>query len=146
MTPEQFKTVKFFKPSEKWGDLSKIDQLLVYCLDRTRMQGNCPFSIHCAYESSGHSEDSYHYKGQAVDGHFVGMHLLNQLLVAERTNLWRGIGLYPFWNNPGLHLDVRGGQPLRWIRDQAGIYHYNPTFEVIINITKESRHPMCQIK
>ncbi len=146
MRVEDFKTVRFFKPSEQWGDVSKIDPMLVYRLDATRLQANCPFVVHCAYDQDGHSEGSYHYKGEAADGHFVGMHLLDQLLIAERSNLWGGIGIYPFWNNPGLHLDLRSGQPLRWIRDNSGAYHYNPSFEVIFNIIKESRHPMCQIK
>jgi hypothetical protein len=70
---------------------------------------------------------------------------LDQLMLSERSNLWGGIGIYPFWNNPGLHRDMRSGFPLRWIQDKAGIYHYNPTFEQIANIMRLSKNPLCKI-
>ncbi len=51
--------------------------------------------------------------------------LLRQWFIAERWG-WGGIGLYPFWNTPGLHLDdrplARFERGARWWRDSQGNY------------------------
>lgn len=87
MTPEQWQTVKFFTPAESWGDPAKMDPALIFELDRLRKYIAKPVIIHCGLEQR---ERGYHPLGMA----------------ASRFN-FGGIGVYLWWNNPGVHLDKR---------------------------------------
>ncbi|HSF03638.1 MAG TPA: hypothetical protein VLA62_11530, partial [Solirubrobacterales bacterium] len=90
-------------------------------LDEFRHQLGRPFVVHGAVEER--SGDSEHPHGTAVDGHVVGLPLLEAWLFAERFPAFRGIGVYPHWHQPGLHLDVRDTPTrARWWRDQHGVY------------------------
>lgn len=130
-----WKKVKYFKPTENWGTLDgktcppeeairHLNPLLVYCLDALRAFVGKPIIIHCAYRPN--DPGSTHHKGDAVDFHIAGMPVVDQFLMTERTRLFAGIGVYPFWNNPGLHADVRQLRPNqhgpRWGLNAAGIY------------------------
>lgn len=117
-----WKYIKHFTPGENWGDPSRVNGLLVLVLDAIRDQWGAPFIIHCAYDLSGHTTKSYHYLGDAVDFHIddgepfalqiaVMQRDLQDLQVADRC----GLGIYPDWNHPGFHLDVRGSGA-RWGR------------------------------
>ena len=77
-----------------------------------------------------HSENSLHYQGKAIDLHMGGMTLGQTARIAMRY-FFGGIGLYPGWNNPGLHLDVRL-DPTTWIQ-RSGEYIYTwPDFEEVL--------------
>lgn len=101
--------IKHFKRTENWGDPDKIDPNLIMRLEGMRIYAGKPFIIHCGYELEGHKDDSYHGYGKAVDGHFVGLNLIDQFLIATRFFGIGGIGMYgkDVWTNPGLHLDTR---------------------------------------
>jgi hypothetical protein len=115
--------VKYFSPREKWGDPSKVSGTLILVMDAVReAYGDDPslysFILHCAYELSGHSDNSYHYIGKAADFHirnkstkelfstqvFRMVTTLRELQITDFV----GLGIYPQWNSPGFHLDVRG--------------------------------------
>ena len=113
--------VTHFTETENWGDWRKIDAFLIYALDALREMVGRPIIIHNAYATTGHSPNSQHYQGKAADIHIKGLSVLDQYIAAEKINLFNGIGVYPFWNTPGLHLDVRQ-KPARWGRNAAGIY------------------------
>lgn len=106
MQEEDWNSIEYFSKNEKWGDWTIIDKRVIYKLDAMRKYAGKPFVVHCAYEKDGHTTTSQHYVGKAVDGHFVDIPLIEQYLVAERFG-WHGIGVYPDWNNQGLHLDMR---------------------------------------
>ena len=117
-------SLKYFTKNEKWGDPDKMNPALLLLLDRLRETIGKPFVIHCGYESDGHSTASQHYKGNAVDFHIEGLPLTeaNRLLLAalhtiqiagRQAHEVCGLGIYPDWNNPGFHLDVRG-YSARW--------------------------------
>ena len=114
--------VKFFKPSE-FVSPGLMNPELIYALDALRAKVGARFNVHSSYRAG---DEGTHGKGLAVDGHFVGVSLIDQFLAAEKSLLFGGIGLYPYWNNPGIHLDVRkntkekGGA--RWGRNAAGVY------------------------
>lgn len=61
-----------------------------------------------------------HGKGLAIDIIVEGVPLLDVYLTAERF-AFTGIGIYPSWTNAekhkvgGLHLDMRTGDPARWM-------------------------------
>ena len=73
----------------------------------------------------------WHGKGKALDlvirsqATREALPLLQQFLIANRY-LWTGIGVYPYWNTPGLHVDTRPmrvyGRKAFWWRDAEGKY------------------------
>ena len=118
--------VKFFKPEEfaatKQLAFDHINSELVLKLNVLRLYIGAPIIVHTGYAVDGHSAKSQHYLGNAADLHIEGMTLVAQYLVAERFG-WGGMGLYPFWNNPGLHVDVRTAIPaVRWVCNENGNY------------------------
>lgn len=121
--------VKNFERKEWRTNPEKINSELIYLVDELASYVKTTFNpspiciIHVAYEDTGHSANSQHYLGFAVDLHFHGIPLLDQYLSAERFP-FTGIGIYPYWNNPGLHLDIRSVMSpyARWQRDRNGEY------------------------
>jgi len=135
----KWQDIQYFKASDPWGDTSKVKPDLIYLIDEFRHFVGKPFILHNAYEMSGHSKGSQHYLGNALDGHFVGMHWLDQYLMALKFGKFNGIGVYPEWNNPGLHLDIRDiidNQKVTWI-EYKGEYNYNVNSILIIDVITE---------
>lgn len=127
---DTFPVLKHFSKEEFKDDYRKIAWESAIMLDAMRDASGHSCVIHVAWEDGGHDfADSAHYgdeihKATAIDCHFVGMSLLEQWLLAERFP-WSGIGLYPYWQSPGLHLDLKSRNGLeggRWWRDLAGKY------------------------
>lgn len=115
-----------FKPEEFGDGWGKLDIVLLLALDSLRSLIGVPVVIHKEgiVSSRAASPDSQHPHGRAVDCHAVGISLAEFWLVAERFPVFRGIGIYPFWANPGLHLDTRPTVlRKRWWRDSDGRYH-----------------------
>jgi uncharacterized protein YcbK (DUF882 family) len=126
MTTEWFKQTDFFQnySSENWGDYRFIKIPLVFWLDEMRALAGKPIHINCAYGSKGHNPKGYHPLGMAADIHIKGMSVVDQLLLALKFP-FNGVGVYPFWRNKGLHLDVRPFDKYKrvWYRDAGGRYH-----------------------
>lgn len=131
MNEQDWTYVKHFTREEKWGDWQEVDRRVVIYLDMMRKVSGHPIVIHCAYETAGHTETSQHYHGRAVDFHIAGMTLLEQYLFAERFP-WTGIGVYPDWNSPGLHCDVRTIDDYRGSRWGRNGTEYVPLDEAMI--------------
>ena len=114
--------VKFFKPSE-FKHPEKMEPLLIYSLDKLRKQAGSPIIVNSDYREG---DSGQHGQGKAVDIVISGMSVVDQFLLAEKSRMFSGIGIYPFWNRPGLHLDIRElplGEPAaRWAQNAAGIY------------------------
>lgn len=102
--------LKYFKPSEFKYPEKMSDELLIY-LDKLREVVDNPIIIHSDYRPN---DKGQHGLGLAVDIHIKNMHVIDQFLCAEKTGLFKGIGVYPTWNNPGLHLDIRNDKNARW--------------------------------
>ena len=117
--------VKGFSPKEKWGKPEKMNGLLLLLLPVIRLEflkedANCHFIVHCGFEEDGHAPKSQHYLGNAVDFHIetilpYARQIEKMLDVLDRLQVsnYVGLGIYPTWNNPGFHLDVRGSLA-RW--------------------------------
>jgi len=124
MRKEEWEDFTYFHPQEAWGNPEKIDYWLVVELEGLRKFIGKPIIIHCGTQGK-HTPNSYHYAGLAVDCHTEGISLLEFYLASERFN-FGGIGIYPWWNNPGLHLDIRPvwpGKPRsRWGCIERGKY------------------------
>ena len=129
MTPKLFDATYWFKNHERyqrygvgdnWGDINRVKVRLVYWVDELRCMANAPVTVHCAYEdrSSG-----FHPQGEAADIHVSGMSVLDQFILASKLP-FMGIGLYPYWNSRGLHVDIRSGNiRYDWYRDKQGVYY-----------------------
>ena len=107
MTKEDWEKIKWFGPGENWGNPERMDSLLIFYLDKLREFIGHKIIIHCGTQGN-HTELSYHYTipCKATDCHAEGMSLLDFYLAAERFD-FGGIGVYPTWHFPGLHLDTR---------------------------------------
>ena len=132
-----FKGVRHFSPDEfRYPEL--MDSQTIHLLDRMRdIEGarrNIIITINCDYvppSSGGHAPNSMHYRGKAVDCVIRDgrsrrpLPVVEQFLIAIRYQ-WTGIGFYPFWDDPGLHLDTRPGTRFSprsmWWRDADGHY------------------------
>jgi hypothetical protein len=136
--------IKHFHAGEKWGPPAGMNGLLVMLLDKIReCWPEASFVIHCGLESDGHSKDSFHKTGNAVDFHIqkrgtapdsslnestkesgavppfpdfpAQIERLEAILKELQVFNRVGLGVYPDWYNPGFHLDVRGTYA-RWGR------------------------------
>lgn len=128
-----FKNIKHFSPKENWGDPEKINPFLLLVMDIIAEEFQKPVIIHNGYSKKGHAKDSQHYKGNACDFHIktdesfkevydkLTFILLDNALGKNRLSNLVGLGVYPYWNNKGFHLDVRGCRA-RWMRDKKGNY------------------------
>ena len=127
MNIKVFDNLLHFRPSENWGDIELLQWHHVHHLELIRktmiMQGNdWPMIIHNSAATTGHSKDSYHYRGLATDFHFnTPISLFEQLQALKhalrRVSLFNyvGLGFYLDWRIPGFHLDSRGRMS-RWMR------------------------------
>jgi len=114
-----------FSPSENWGDPDKIDARIVFTLFDIREFTGRKIIVHCGYEQR--KNPSWHSHYLAVDFHIDGMHVADQFLVCSRFDQFNGIGIYPNWNNPGIHGDSRTNKlkhrpEARWISVEQGVY------------------------
>lgn len=121
------KEVKFFNP-EEFEDIGRMWAPLIWELDRLREFLGTPIRLHetnpLPSPASSHVPDSRHFHGRAVDCSVKGLALWDFFLAATRFQ-FTGIGVYPAWNSPGLHLEM--GYDLKeirkyWWRDADGVY------------------------
>jgi hypothetical protein len=112
---------RYFNKKEAWGRPEKMSGLLLMTLYQIRVCSDWKIIIHCGTQGK-HCANSYHYKGLAVDFHFIpppGITLYEQTqnMLAFFSDMQLqdsvGLGVYPEWNNPGFHFDVRGSRA-RW--------------------------------
>lgn len=129
-----------FIPKEfGWGGYEYMNDDFLRSIYQFRVAMDNPMIIHPngGYSTSGHSINSFHYSGRAIDFHFKynPVPLRKLIVTAVRCGLY-GIGLYPHWNPKGYHLDNRspGGFNI-WSRNEKGIYTY--TFPTKIPETLE---------
>ena len=104
MTPGQWAKIRHFTTHEKWGDPARMNLELIQALDRLRKYVGRKIIIHCGYDDR---PTGWHPKGRAVDLHIDGLHPMEQAIAAARFREFTGMGVYLWWNNPGLHLDNR---------------------------------------
>lgn len=117
-----YQKFKHFSRQEKWGDPDAMKESILYELDKLRDYVGLPVVIRCGWENR---TSGYHPFGTAVDMHIEGMPPIDQFIAASRFG-FRGIGVYPWWSSPGLHLDMgsRDGQKHKalWGSPEKGKY------------------------
>jgi hypothetical protein len=131
MLVSDWKEIKFFKPTENWGEWEKIESNLIYMLDIFRERIATPVYISCGTQGR-HSPNSYHYSGHAVDVLFPNklMPDLAELSQQAKDMNFGGVGIYNNWDfhgvsTPGMHLDVRNGKQKLWIGIEGMYLPYN---------------------
>lgn len=124
-----WKKVVNFSKKEWTKEPDKVSSALVFEVDKLTTYAKEQFVnsvclIHVAYDNEGHVTGSQHYMGNAVDLHFAGVPLISQFLLALQFG-FSGIGVYPYWKHPGLHLEIEDFMPERrklWWRTEDGEY------------------------
>lgn len=121
MTYDMWKEVKNFTP-KRFGTIS-MAKVLIFTLQDMRDYIGRRIFVHNGYRPGN---KGYHPLKMAVDIDIEGLHVIDQYLVAERFDNFNGIGVYPLWRRPGLHLDVRlkrkSAFDSRWGRFEPGNY------------------------
>lgn len=123
-----FPKLKHFKSNE-FTHPELMDERTLILVDTMRdTEPGIVVTINCDFRFN---DPKWHGKGKALDlvirdaKTFQGLPLIVQFMIANRY-LWTGIGLYPYWNTPGLHLDTRPitifGRKSMWWRDKDGLY------------------------
>jgi len=91
--------------------LEDMDEKFVEDLDGFGRWVGVPLFIHVGVAD-------FHIPGVSISD---GLSALSEYMFAKSE--FQGIGAYPFWNNPGFHLDRRE-VPVQWFRDRDGKYIY----------------------
>jgi len=114
-----------FTEREGWGTPDDMDGFVLILISALRLSireldPTATVIIHVGYATDGHSKNSQHYKGYAIDFHFkttlsydVQMDFIISALRKLQVHARVGLGLYPDWNSPGFHIDSRGTMA-RW--------------------------------
>lgn len=116
-----FTETEFERVHEMWAPLVwELDKLRAYIARGIGVHESNPVW----FPETSHKKDSLHYIGRAVDTYCKAMPLWDFFLAASRFK-FTGIGVYPYWNTPGLHLELREdvSKPRKyWWRDNLGSY------------------------
>lgn len=121
---------------EEFNHPDKLEVCALIQLDSMRheegLRRDIIITINEDFALTGHSEKSRHKFGDAFDLVIrlrktrKSLPVVIQFQIALRYN-WTGIGFYPFWTDPGLHVDTRPMTRFMrralWWRDEAGKYH-----------------------
>lgn len=119
-----FKRSEFDAPGDPNSGL-RMNPWLVKYLDELREMTGHPIIIHenGGFSFTGHIDGSYHYQGMAADFHFLwGLPFSEQARRIFNLGKFGGIGIYPEWNHPGFHVDIRSGFQI-WVK-RNGVYTY----------------------
>ena len=131
-----WESLKYFKRSE-FKHPDKMNRFLIYRLEEFRRRIGHAIVIHSDYREG---DKGYHGKGDAVDVHIKDIPLSYAYILAERSGLFNGIGIYPAWNHPGLHLDIRSGDGARWGSWNQSNHIYVPLNEdFFLRLMKEGK-------
>jgi uncharacterized protein YcbK (DUF882 family) len=137
MIIEDFDNIDNFTPDEKdlYGrpiieDLDKIKLSLMTMIDhavtlakRDYGDRDGSFIVHCITRGA-HAAKSKHYTGEAIDGHFHGLDLFQTMMIGWKAG-FHGIGIYEWWQHPGVHLDIRKQKHVStWFSTVQGEYNY----------------------
>ena len=121
MTPEQWRQIRHFS-SEECGEGMDFD-FMVH-VENLRAALGKQMHILAGHASSGHSPNSYHYQGRALD--FWTEENPRKVMALIDLCGFGGAGIY-YWgaHAPWFHIDDRPFSSYqRWICEKAGEYQY----------------------
>ena len=129
-----WKKINNFTYKEKWGDPTQMDFRLIWRLDLFREELDHKIIVHCGYDLSGHAPKSFHKVGKAVDFHVERLSLSTVYSYLEKMWWVGGVGVYPYWNSPGFHIDL--GTYRRWYRDENNEYYYADVGSYLLSLKR----------
>jgi len=104
-------------------EIGKIKLSAMLKLQKFRTRINRPVYFNCITEGK-HAPGSAHYRFIAFDIRIGGKGKINwnNMIEAAIDVGFKGIGYYPFWNTPGMHVDDRTTSFQIWKRISTGKY------------------------
>lgn len=127
---------RFFSP-EEFNHPEKIDETTLLTLYEMRKEESkyldIIITINEDYAESGHATTSWHGRDGVCKALDIvirdaktgkALPIIDQFFIAIRYE-WTGVGFYPYWNTPGLHVETGFDGDYRkglWYRDQDGTY------------------------
>lgn len=115
MNPNAWEQIKRFR-REEFDYPDKLDMRLIVMADamlvrETRYRPGLQFIVHNDYRPG---DPKTHGMGWALDGHFQIKHsgciknlsIEDQFFICMRYP-FGGVGIYPWWTHPGVHIDVK---------------------------------------
>lgn len=131
---QKFRKIRHFKPHE-FDAPERLDDDSLILLDEMRHEEaktrDIFIVVNADFALTGHSANSRHAFGDAYDLSIKDgktrkpLPVMDQFRIASNYT-WGGIGIYPFWNSPGIHVDRRPWSVFRrratWYRNAAGEY------------------------
>ena len=121
----------YFKDNE-FSNKSKLSLKLIHNLEAFRGVLGQPIIITADYATTGHSRNSYHYKGMAIDG---TTNASLRMFIDLAPKYFTGIGIYlsPISGDiEFFHLDIREESPTMWV----GVLKEDGTSNNIYNVGK----------
>jgi len=114
---------KGFDAPTAYKEIKKIKFSFMKKIQKFRTLIGRPIRFNSITEGK-HAKNSSHPKGIAGDIRIGGKGAINwnKMVQHALTCGFVGIGYYPFWNTPGLHLDTRAGGIKLWKRLRNGKY------------------------
>lgn len=120
-------TKHFCNDKIEWPENTNPDITLV--MDQLREEFKSPIRIHRCYDPSATLATSRHRMTYCdavdfdVEPTMQYKTLLKAFILLTRHPKIRGIGIYPYWNRPGFHVDLRPEvMKSYWLRDRDGLY------------------------
>ena len=122
MTEKQWKSFAPFFTPEECG--KGMDYGFMLLLKAFRIIFDSPMHIISGWDTSGHSDTSFHYKGRAVDWWSV-VSPRKTLRLLDRTGMFNGVGFYLWGKHKSWHIDNRPScRYQRWLSPEKGKYLY----------------------
>ena len=114
--------MKYFKENE-FANYAMLNDKLVVALDAFREDLGAPITITADYAADGHSPNSMHYQGKAIDG---TCQVALDAFIKKAIKYFTGIGLYMRDGRLAyFHVDVRDTAPQMWVCEvKATGYNY----------------------
>ena len=121
MTPEQWLE---FAPYFTFKECGDMDYGFMRGVLALRKSLNTPMYVIDGAAASGHSVNSYHYAGRALD-FWVKKPVRYTMALIDECALFGGVGFYPWGAHDSFHIDNRPLQIYqRWVSPSKGEYLY----------------------
>jgi hypothetical protein len=123
--------------------LRGVDPLLIYLLSDMEQFIGEEVIIHLLLDRTHLNVRSLHREGRAADLHISNLKLIDQFIAACRFP-FNGIGVYSYWNHPGLHVDIRplgsGSPRALWSCNKKSVYgKLDSKFMLLVSIAEKAQ-------
>jgi len=124
-------------PQVHFDEFNDIDNMRTVCMDafndlcdKAMRKHDWTYGVNDDFRPGGRATGQHHI-GNAIDAVFFrkkrnDVPVWEQFTFAVDSHIFTRVGFYPFWNSPGLHLDLKN-ETLYWYRNKSGLYVYAHT-------------------